>query len=444
MTSTEKANVIATFRFGVIADLVNGRYLHYGDKEQLLREKSKQTYNIPFSSKRSISRESILAWIRMYYQGGKRIESLYNKIRKDKGTYRALDATIRLGIKEIKRDKPNLRCPALINELRHRKILTMDEYVNLSTIYRFLKNEKLHIININAQDRRTFEAEFPNQIWQADIMHGYHIFANGKKRKPYLIGIIDDHSRLIIHAEFYLADNLQSLRHALKEAFLSRGLPQTLYIDNGSSFRSLHLEQITASLGIGIKHTPPYTPEGRGKIEKWFRFVRENFFPGFKGKTLDELNLAIHCWVDWYNNKIHGTTGMSPLQRFQNNIECVRPSPKDIDLYFRFVEHRRVKKDRSFRLNGRLYEAPVGLIDRTIEVKFLEDKQDNVEIFFDNISFGLANPVDPHINAKIGRVWTSRPKNKKTSDLSILTETTPVQSGQLPFGQLPVGGINHD
>lgn len=443
MMTMDKAKQIAIFRFGIISDFVNRNNLSYGEKEQLLRSKTEKTYNIPCSPKRSISRESILAWIRNYIQGGKRLESLCPKVRKDKGKYRAMDATIRLGIKEIKRDKPTLRGPALVNELRHRKILSMDEHVNLSTIYRFLKNENLHVINANAIDRRLFEAEFPNQIWQADIMHGYHIFANGKKRKPYLIGIIDDHSRLIIHAEFYLSDNLESLRHALKEAFLSRGLPQTLYIDNGSSFRSLHLEQITASLGIGIKHTPPYTPEGRGKIEKWFRFVRENFFPGFKEKTFDELNLALHCWVDWYNNKIHGSTGMSPLQRFQNNMECVRPSPKDIDLYFRYVEHRRVKKDRSFRLNGRLYEAPVGLIDRTIEVKFLEDSPLNVEIFFENISFGLANPIDPHINAKIGRSWTTRVKTKKTSDIT-LTETAPIQSGQLPFGQLPIGGINHE
>ena len=162
MMTADKANKIAIFRFGIIADFINRNHWNYGEKERLLHSKTEQTYNIPFSSKRSISKESILAWIRIYIRGGKRLESLYPKIRKDKGKYRSLDATIRLAIREIKRDKPNLRCPALVNELRHRKILTMDEHINLSTIYRFLKNEKLHIININATDRRMFEAEFYN------------------------------------------------------------------------------------------------------------------------------------------------------------------------------------------------------------------------------------------------------------------------------------------
>ncbi|MCK7511408.1 MAG: DDE-type integrase/transposase/recombinase [Desulfobacterales bacterium] len=99
-----------------------------------------------------------------------------------------------------------------------------------------------------------------------------------------MIAIIDDHSRLIPHAEFYLNERLSSYTDCLKQALASRGLPRKLYVDNGSAFRCKQLEHICASLGVALIHSKPYTPEGRGKIERFFRTIRGDFLPDFRGE----------------------------------------------------------------------------------------------------------------------------------------------------------------
>ena len=112
--------------------------------------------------------------------------------------------------------------------------------------------------------------------------------ASGKKRKTYLLAFIDDHSRLVPHGEFYLSESVPSYLKALEEALLTRGLPRKIYTDNGTAFRSHHVEHVTASLGIALIHARPYKPQGKGKIESFFRTVRGEFLTGFKGNALAE------------------------------------------------------------------------------------------------------------------------------------------------------------
>ncbi|MFH1785208.1 MAG: DDE-type integrase/transposase/recombinase, partial [Candidatus Micrarchaeota archaeon] len=244
---------VATFRFSVIADFVCGRSLDRGEKERLLNEKKNFKWLIPYSRRTHVSRQTILAWIRAYKNGGRQLEALMPKTRKDKGKFRKLSSHIRLRVKELKQEKPKLTMPAIINELHYRKLLEPTEKVNVASLYRYLKHEKLHKINKEAVDRRRFEAGYPNELWQSDIMHGPYVKIGSKKRKTYLIAILDDYSRLLINGEFYLNENISNLTICLKEAFLKRGLCQTLYIDNGACYRASHLEQIAASLGVAIK-----------------------------------------------------------------------------------------------------------------------------------------------------------------------------------------------
>jgi putative transposase len=125
----------------------------------------------------------------------------------------------------------------------------------------------MHAPQKKPTDRRKFEAELPNDLWQSDVMHGPKVHVDGKRRKTYLIAVIDDHSRLICHGQFYLSEKLACYLQALEQALLKRGLPRKLYVDNGPAFRSRHLEQVTASLGIALIHSKPYKPQGRGKID---------------------------------------------------------------------------------------------------------------------------------------------------------------------------------
>jgi len=267
------------------------------------------------------------------------------------------------------------------------------------------------------------------------VMHGPHVRVEGKSKKSYLIAIIDDHSRFIIHAEFYLAETKENFLNCLKEGILKRGLPTNLYIDNGSCFKALHLEQVAAQLGIGIKHSRPYTPQGRGKIERWFKYVQDNFLAPnnilkSKEEKLDQLNSKLDEWVDEYNNRVHGTTKESPYKRYQSGLECVRPAPAHLLDYFRQIEFRRVKKDRTVRLMGKILEAPVGLIDRQVELRFHPEDLSHVEIYFQGKSYGMATIVNPHVNSQIGREWKTD-LGHKVSSTEQIEINIPTQTGKL-------------
>jgi putative transposase len=434
LNDDDKKLKIATFRFGLISEFVTGVKLVYGEKEKLLKDKLARGYDIPFSARGQVSRSTLEKWINDYKKAGYRLEGLYPQARKDKGQPRALSSSLRLAIKELKKECPDLKVPALITCLRHKKLIGADERINSGTLYRYLHSEELTKINEDAVDKRHFEAAHPNEIWQSDVMHGPYVRAENKSRKSYLIAIIDDHSRLIVHSQFYLNETRESFLDCLRQAILKRGIPQKLYIDNGSCFKALHLEQVAAQLGIAIKHSRPYIPQGRGKIERWFKFVRDSFVAiSEQTNTPDKLDLLNHNfseWVEEYNNRVHATTKQSPYQRYRAGLECVRPAPKALMDYFRQIEFRRVKKDRTVRLMGTLFEVPVALIDRQVELRFHPEELSQVEIFFQGKSYGMASVLNVHVNSQIGRNWDPHPSSLKPTP-ELITVPTPHPTGQL-------------
>lgn len=262
MDENEKNTQIAIFRFGVISDFVIGSRLDYGEKEKLLEEKASRIYKIPFSNRTTLARTTIEGWVLDYKNAGYRFEGLYPKIRSDKGVLKTLSEEIKTAIIELKKAKPNLTVPTILKILKSKKLIESENELNTSTIYRLLKDEALIKVNEDAKDKRKFEVEHPNDLWQSDVMHGPHVLVNGKMKKTYLIAIIDDFSRFIIEAQISLNETRESFLNCLKEGVTRRGLPRKLYVDNGSCFRAIHLDQITAQLGVAIHHSRPYTPQG--------------------------------------------------------------------------------------------------------------------------------------------------------------------------------------
>ena len=104
-----------------------------------------------------------------------------------------------------------------------------------------------------------------------------------------MIAFIDDHSRLVPHGQFHPSEGIAAFMDSFSQALQKRGLPRKLYVDNGSAFRSRQLEFTTASLGIALIHAKPYQPQGKGKIERFFKTIRTQFLPFFKGETLDDI-----------------------------------------------------------------------------------------------------------------------------------------------------------
>lgn len=399
---------VAVFRFGAIADFVGGRELDRGETERLLREKCAQRWLIPGSNRTRIGESTFKEWIVRYKRSGNKLESLYPRERSDKGKSRAIGEDTAMGIIALRKQMPGVSLPVLMREAQDRKIIIPSMKVTYASLYRLLQAEGLlQKIPNELHDRRRFESEKPNDLWQSDIMHGPYVTVDGKQRKTYLLCFLDDMSRLICQAEFYLSEGLGSFLDGFRKALLMRGIPRKLYVDNGSAFRSHHLEHTCASLSIALIHTPPYQPQGRGKVERLFRSVREQFLSIHKVSTLSALNEELGKWVDIYNERTHSSTGQSPMGRFGDNIQCVRPAPKDMEDHFRKASKRIVAKDRTIALNGRLYEAPVNLIGKQITLLYHEQDPSRVEMRFSGETFGFAVMLDVNVNCRIKRTHYS-------------------------------------
>ena len=426
MTEDEKMQV-AIFRFSVISDFVNGSQMDREEKQRLVQEKCARKWSIPFSSRTSISPSTLYRWIRLYQNSNRDLKSLCPGSRADRGKSRSMDEETCLALASLRHQMPRATARHLIATMENRHLVTAGVPLSLSSVYRFLHQHNL--MNLAAQrpvDRRKFEAELPNDLWQSDVMHGPHLEINGRKKKSYLIAILDDHSRLIVHGQFYLNEQLTSYLHTLEQGLAKRGLPRKLYVDNGPAFRSRHLQQVAAALGIALIHSKPYTPQGRGKIERFFRTVRTDFIPGFTGTTLTELNEAFDLWTnELYHQRKHGATSQKPFERFTANMQCLRAAPKNLKDYFRQTARRRVAKDRTVTLMGHLFEAPVNLIGCQVELLYHADTITRVEVFYQHQSYGFLRLVDLNVNCR-----AKRDKNRN-ADINIDMDKKRYQGGSL-------------
>jgi len=410
MTEEQKKQV-AAFRFGVIHDLVNRMDMDRGEPERLIREKCSRKWSIPFSQKTNIGRTTILRWMERYKSSGARIESLYPPERSDRGKCRAMDEETVLSLVNLRREFPRLRLAGLIEKMHERNLVGAGMKLYPSTVYRILRHHGvMKPKGQGPEDRRKFEAELSNDLWQSDVMHGPMVKAGDKMRKAYLIAFLDDHSRLIPHAEFYLSENLECYMNAFEKALSKRGLPRKHYTDNGSAMRSHHLENVCASLGIALIHARPYKPQGKGKIERFFRNIRDSFLEGFEGGDLEKLNEELKLWLRGYHEREHGSTGQSPFKRFTENMKCLRPAPENLPDHFRKIARRRVAGDRTITLHGKLFEAPVCLIGKQVEILYHDNDEDRVEIRYDGISHGFPRAVDLNVNCTVKRDKNSFPR----------------------------------
>jgi putative transposase len=403
-----KAEKLALFRYGLIAPLVI-ETLPRGELTRRAQEIAARHYDIPDSKRRAVSVDTLLDWSMRYRTGG--FEALAPKPRQDRGQSRAITPQLASLIERLKRENPHRTGATLLRELA----LSSGQpapALSASTLYRFLKQRGLSERQLLAPPaHKKFEAELSNQIWQADMLFGPWVRRlSGGRTQAFLHATLDDASRLIPHAQFYASQGLDASLDCLRHAVAARGVPIRLYIDNAKIYRSPQLARIAASLGILIIHSRPYQPEGRGKIERFFRTSREQFLANLDPKrplSLDELNDRLWVWIESvYHRAEHSALGSTPLVRWQRDIEHIRQLPPATDLRRLFFHRldRLVRRDSTFLLHNRLYEAPPHLAGHTIEVRFDPLDAVLVEIWFQGKHEATARPVDPVVNGQLPSV----------------------------------------
>ncbi len=405
----DKPEKIALFRYGLIAPLIL-ETLPRGELTRRAEEIAGRAYDIPHSTRRTVSIDTLLDWALRYRRNG--LEGLTPQPRQDRGQARVVDSQTATLIERLKRENPHRTGTSLLRQLASSQGQEQPT-LSASTLYRFLRQHGLttqQLLSEPTTARKKFEAQFANQIWQSDMLFGPWVERpGGGKRQVFLQATLDDASRLIPHAQFYPDQGLDSFLDCLRQAIAARGIPVRLYMDNAKIYRSPQLARIAASIGILIVHTPPYQPEGRGKIERFFRSVREQFLADFEPKTLltlEQLNERLGQWIDVYHRAEHSALQTTPLLRWQRDIEQVRQLPPATDLrrlFFHRVD-RLVRRDSTFLLHNRFFEAPPQLAGQRIEVRFDPLERNQLEIYYEGQSQGMARLVDAVGNAQLSSV----------------------------------------
>lgn len=251
--------------------------------------------------------------------------------------------------------------------------------------------------------RLAFAKAHANDMWQADTLVGPYLQHEGVSVQTRLIAFLDDASRVCCHGQFFLAENVDTLIEALRAAFYKRGVPQSLYVDNGSIYTSKEIVQICARVGCLLAHTPVRDGAAKGKIERFFRTVREQFLArALDLSSLEALNRQFIQWVEeHYNAQKHSVLEMTPLDRFALDRSRVRylPPNQANDEFFFVEEDRQVRADNTFAFKSRRFEAPRHLPERTIQVRFERRRPtQRVVVYYKGERMGEAKVLDPIAN----------------------------------------------
>jgi transposase InsO family protein len=369
---------VALFRYGLIADLLHLPPGSAGITDRL-RAKAEQDYTIPGSRRTRVAAETLRDWLKCYRRGG--FDALLPKPRTDRGQPRRLPDGVAEALIAIKEQHPGLSVRLVIERARERGQIPADLPLPVSTVHRLFSRAGLMVKRSNAPtgaDRRRFAFQYAGELWMSDVMHGVHVGdGQGRRRKTYLIAFLDDATRVIPYAAFAFAENTATFLPVFKQALIRRGQPARLYVDNGSNYRSQHLALVCAKLGVALIHSRPHQPQGRGKIERWFRSVRAQFLNRLSADdtaSLEALNRRLWAYIEgeYHHTPHRGLDGKTPLEQWALVGDQVRflESTCDLDELFLFEAKRRVMNDRTVSLNGRVYEVDAVLVGETVTLRY--------------------------------------------------------------------------
>jgi len=404
--------LVALFRYGVIADLV---HLPRGTKGlyEMLEEKAAKSWPIPFSTRSRVAEETIRTWLRTWRGGG--FEALKPKVRKDAGDSRALPQEVKDLLVLIKEESPELSVQLCIKEALARGKVPDGLQLAPTTVHRVLSRaglmKKVGDV-VGESDRHRFAFQHAGELWMSDVMHGPAVTVAGRQRKKtYLIAFLDDATRVVPYAAFALKENVAAFLPVLKGAVMRRGVPKRLFVDNGAAYRSQHLALVCAKLGITLIHARPYDAAAKGKQERWFRTVRMQLLPLLSDadtQSLDALNRRLWAWVEseYHQSPHRGLDGETPLERWAKCGDEVHylAAHDDLDELCLTEARRKVAKDRTVSLNGLVYEVDASLVGATVLLRFEPTSQaKGVQVWHEGKKVQDAKVVDLYANCFVKR-----------------------------------------
>lgn len=366
---------------------------------------SQMTFTDEEGHPRRFTWKTISTWLCRYQKHG--VTVMENKTRSDKGKVRKvpLEDVSEAVQKVLTKARGKTPRPSLLYRLCIEEGLLTRSQIAPNTFRRIIKQYELLKPDLESSNkvRLAFAKAHANEMWQADTLYGPHVQINGVAGQTRLIAFIDDASRVCCHGQFFLAENVDTLIESLRAAFYKRGVPHALYVDNGSIYTSKEIIQICARVGCLLHHTPVRDGAAKGKVERFFRTVREQFLAReLDLGSVESLNRQFTQWVEeQYNAQTHSVLGMSPLDRYALDRKWVRflpPNEANDELFF-VEEERHVRTDNTFSFKSLRWEAPRHLPDRTIHIRFQRSQSAaRVVVYYKGERMGEARLLDAVAN----------------------------------------------
>jgi len=396
----------ALFRLSVLGPLTARGQLERGEIKTIIHELAAKNYNIPGSRRAHISKATIKRWYRDWLRGG--IEALAPNARKDKGSTQ-LSTEIQNAVLQLKKENPSRSLNTIISMCERQGIVAKGS-LSRAGLHRFLQQQQLSkrvVADPQTIERRSFVATHANDIWHGDVLHGPVIQTSIGRRKAYLVSLLDDASRVIVHAAFCSGETALDIEGVLKQAVLKRGLCSKLIIDNGPAYRAATLQSICALLDIRLIYCRPYEPQGKGKLEKFHSTFRGQFLNEIdlnKIAGLDDLNARLWAWLEQvYHCRPHdGLQGKTPIERWREDLVHIRPLgpiAHKLDDIFYHRHKRSVRKDGTVSWEGTIYEVSFELVDK--EIILVVDPHNKVALKVESVfgdDLGLVTVLDKTAN----------------------------------------------
>ena len=382
---------IASIRLALIQPAFNGTYPD-ATKKQYYERISEVPLKLPDGKTVKYSAGTLACWESDYRKGG--FEALLPRQRSDSGKSRKLDDDTISAIMQIRTQFPKINATEIYHKLIADGIIRKND-VSLSTIQRYIKKHNLKGASAPGQkDRKAFEEEYVGGMYQGDTMYGPYLTENGVRRRTYCIMLLDDKSRMIVAGRFFYADNAYNFQKVLKEAVSSRGIPQKLYVDNGSPYKNEQLSMICGQLGTILIHTPVRDGASKGKCERNFRTLRNRFLNVLDMEQIagiEQLNEKLHAYIQQHNTTVHSSTGMTPQDRYMADILHIKmPSDREwLENCFMNRINRLVRNDATVTIDKTLYDVPMEFIRSKVEIRYLPDAMEKAYIWYEEKKYPI-------------------------------------------------------
>jgi transposase InsO family protein len=369
MKNQEKSEQIATNRMQLISPLL-AEGLDAAKTMQLRKQLCEQT---------GVSDRTLRRYQSQYSQNG--FSGLKPRDRQHQ-TPEAIPANVLDQAILLRREVPTRSVAQIIQILEWEGLIEPKQIKRSTLQERFMhkgySTRHMKLYNTSGVATRRFQRRQRNTLWHSDIKFGpfLPIGPGGEKKQVYMVAVLDDATRFVLHGEFYPSLDSTTVEDCLRKSIMKYGLPEAVYFDNGKQFRNKWMTRACAKMGVRLLYAQPYSPESTGKIEKYNKLI-ENFLNEVylaKPQTLDHLNELYRVWMEeCYQNKPHSVLKNNQTPAYMYKTDARPLKFIDVDTLanaFLHCESRKVDKAGCISFESKKYEVGVQFTGFSVDVVF--------------------------------------------------------------------------